>query len=197
MGFFILQYAKLRMLELYYNFFEIFCDKSKYEELEMDTDSLYLSLAGDNFEDIMKVNDENDMRWCWQLERTLDCEHGYNFEADSVDHFFPRTCCRAHAEYDKRTPGLFKEEFVCTEMVCLCSKTYCCYCSKTNTIKLSSKGSNNDTLLRDEPMAKYKRGLFEQTDVHATNRGFRVHDNAVVTYEQRKKAYHSSMLNAK
>ena len=39
-GFFILQYAKLRMLELYYNFFERFCDVSKFEELEMYTDSL-------------------------------------------------------------------------------------------------------------------------------------------------------------
>ena len=39
-GFFILQYANLRMLELYYNFFEKFCDTDKYEELEMDNDSL-------------------------------------------------------------------------------------------------------------------------------------------------------------
>ena len=39
-GFFILQYAKLRMLELYYNFFTKFCDVNKFEELEMDTDSL-------------------------------------------------------------------------------------------------------------------------------------------------------------
>ena len=36
--FFILQYAKLRMLELYYNFFDKFCDVNKFEELEMDTD---------------------------------------------------------------------------------------------------------------------------------------------------------------
>ena len=33
-GFFILQYAKLRMLELYYNFFERFCDVNKFEGLE-------------------------------------------------------------------------------------------------------------------------------------------------------------------
>ena len=39
-GFFILQYAKMRMLQLYYNFFKKFCDTDKYEELEMDTDSL-------------------------------------------------------------------------------------------------------------------------------------------------------------
>ena len=44
-GFFILQYAKLRMLELYYNFFERFYDVNKFEELEMDTDSLYLALS--------------------------------------------------------------------------------------------------------------------------------------------------------
>ena len=36
--FFILQYAKLRMLELYYNFFDKICDVNKFEELEMDTD---------------------------------------------------------------------------------------------------------------------------------------------------------------
>ena len=39
-GFFILQDAKLRMLELYYNFFTRFCDVNKFEELKMDTDSL-------------------------------------------------------------------------------------------------------------------------------------------------------------
>ena len=41
-GFFILQYAKLRMLELYYKFSDRFCEADKFEELEMDTDSLYL-----------------------------------------------------------------------------------------------------------------------------------------------------------
>ena len=33
------------MLELYYNFFERFCDVNKSEELEMDTDTLYLTLS--------------------------------------------------------------------------------------------------------------------------------------------------------
>ena len=40
-GFIILQYAKLRKLEPYYNFFKKFCYTKKYEELEMDTDSFY------------------------------------------------------------------------------------------------------------------------------------------------------------
>ena len=50
-GFFILQYAKLRMLELNYNFFDKFCDVDKFGELEMDTDSLYLALAHENLYD--------------------------------------------------------------------------------------------------------------------------------------------------
>ena len=43
--FFLLQYAELRMLELSYNFFDKFRGVSKFEELEMDTDLLYLALA--------------------------------------------------------------------------------------------------------------------------------------------------------
>ena len=33
---------------LYYDFFKKFCDTDKYEELEMNTDSLYLALSGEN-----------------------------------------------------------------------------------------------------------------------------------------------------
>ena len=53
-GFFILQYANLRMLELYYNFFDKFCDVNKFEELEMDTDSLCLALAEENLYDCIR-----------------------------------------------------------------------------------------------------------------------------------------------
>ena len=52
--FFILHYAKLPMLELYYNFFTRFCDVNKFEELEMDTDSLYLALAEKELEDCIR-----------------------------------------------------------------------------------------------------------------------------------------------
>ena len=50
-GFFILQYAKLKMLELYYNFFHKYCDENKFVELEVDMDSLYLALAEDILDD--------------------------------------------------------------------------------------------------------------------------------------------------
>ena len=38
-------WQKLRVLELYYKFFANICDVHKFEEFEMDTDSLYLALA--------------------------------------------------------------------------------------------------------------------------------------------------------
>ena len=44
-GFFILQFAKLRMPELYYIFFDKNCDVTKFEQLETNTDSLYLALS--------------------------------------------------------------------------------------------------------------------------------------------------------
>ena len=41
-----MQYAKLRMMELCYNFFyQKICDGNKYEVTEMDTDSLNLAPA--------------------------------------------------------------------------------------------------------------------------------------------------------
>ena len=53
-GFSNLQYAKLTMLELYYNFFYEFYENDTYEEMEMDTDSLYLALAETNLYDCIK-----------------------------------------------------------------------------------------------------------------------------------------------
>ena len=65
-GFFVLQYAKLRMLELYYNFSKIFCDTKKYEDLEKDTDSLYSALSEENLEDIILPEKRNE----WEAIRS-------------------------------------------------------------------------------------------------------------------------------
>ena len=111
--FFILQYAKLRMLELYYNVFTRFCDVNKFEELEMDTDSLYVALAEKELEDCIGP----EMRAEWQMWRSKDCVD--NFTADAVANFFSRTSCVKHKQYGKREPGLFKEELRCTEILCL------------------------------------------------------------------------------
>ena len=101
----------------------------------------------------------------------------------------PRTCCAVHKNHDKREPGLFKEKFRCTEMSCLCSKTYCCYDSKSNNFKFSSKGLNKRTLedTGDVPMSKYRRVLDEAVHLRSTNRGFKTFNHLVEKYEQTKK----------
>ena len=86
-GFFTLQYAKLRMLELYYNFFDKFCDVDKFEELEIDTDSLYLALAHENLYDCIRPAKKEK----WETLRAKDCDD--SFRADASHNFFLRTCC--------------------------------------------------------------------------------------------------------
>ena len=182
-GFFILQYAQLRMLELYYIFFKKFCYTEKYEEVEMDTDSLYLALSGENLEDIILPEKRNE----WEAIRSRDCTD--TITANATGNFLPRTCCSAHKKHDNRKQGLFKEEFRCTDLLCLCSKTYCCYDRKSNKYKLTSKGLNKGTLedCGDGPMTKYRKVLEEAVNVTSTNRGFRTTKHSVATYEQTKK----------
>ena len=149
-------------------FFTKFCDVNKFEELEMDTDSLYIALAENEFEDCTTA----EMRAEWQRLRSNDCVD--NFTADAVTNFFPRTCCVKHKQHDKKEPDLFKEEFRCTEMLCLCSKTYCCYDVTSNKSKFCSKGLNKRVLEQsgDGPLEKYRRVLNEKVNVTSNNRGF-------------------------
>ena len=80
-GFFILQYAKLRMLELYYNFFVKYCDINKFEELEMDTDSLYLALAEKELYDCIRPDKKRE----WIDLRSSDCAD--DFIANATTNF--------------------------------------------------------------------------------------------------------------
>ena len=93
-GFFILQYAKIRMLELYYNFFKKFCDTEKYEELEMNTSPLYLALSEEILEDIILTEKENER----EAIRSQDCTD--TFTANATANFFSRTRCTAHKKHD-------------------------------------------------------------------------------------------------
>ena len=106
----------------------------------MDIDSLYLALAMNDITDCIREDKLGE----WSAIRKEDCRN--NFDADSLNNFFPRTCCSTHSQLDKREPRLFREEFRATEMNCLCSKTYCCYDSQTKKTKFSSKGLNKHFL---------------------------------------------------
>ena len=53
-GVFILSYAKLQILELYYDFLDYYLLHEEFELLEMDTDSDYLGITSENVEDLIK-----------------------------------------------------------------------------------------------------------------------------------------------
>ena len=180
---FNLQYAKMLMVELYYNFFTRFCDVNKVEELEMDTDSLYLAFADKELEDCIRP----EMRAEWQRLRSNDCVD--IFSADAVAIFFPRTGCVKYKQHDAREPGLFKGEFRWTEMLCLCSKIYCCFDVTSNKLKLSSKNLNKRVLEQsgNGPLEMNRRVLNQKVNVTSNNRGFRTNNQSVATYEQVKK----------
>ena len=127
------------------------------------------------------------MRDEWQRLRSKDCVDKFN--ADAVAKFFHRTCCIKLIQHDKREPGLFKEEFRCTEKLCLCSKTYCCCDVTAIKLKISSEGLDKRVMEQsgDGPLENYRRVLQEKVNVTSNNRGFRTNNHSVATFEQVKK----------
>ena len=150
----------------------------------MDTDSFYLAMSEENLEDVVL----RQKRAEWNQLHSKDCTE--NFNANTMRNFFPRTCCFAHKKHDKREPGLFKEEFRWTEMLCLCSKTYFCYDKQTNKYKISSKGLTK-RILEDcgngGQVSKYRTVLEESVNLTSTIRAFWTIQYSLATYEQTKK----------
>ena len=102
----------------------------------MDTDSLHLALSEENWNVFLfSKNELNGSNYFLKVALLTLLRVLPTF-------FSPRTCCNANKKQNKREPGLFKEEFRCAQMLCLCSKTYCCYDKETNTNKFSSRGLN-------------------------------------------------------
>ena len=134
----------------------------------MDTDSLYLALAEKELEGCIRP----EMGAEWQKLRSIDCVN--TFTAEAVANFFPRTCCVKQKQHDKREPGLFKGEFRYTELLCLCSRVYCCFDVNSNKLKLSSKGINKAVLEQsgDGSLEKFRKVLNKKVNVTSNSRGF-------------------------
>ena len=181
LGFTILQLAKLRMLQFYYDFLQAACIPKRFQMTEMDTDAFYMALAGPDFESIMK-NDAIRERFhnALRVDNCNDSEYG-----PDQGHMLPRECCAKHSAYDARTPGLFKLEATGTEMISLCSKTYSLK-TTDGGCKFSSKGLNKNAL--SDPHATYKQVLETGIAASGRNRGIKTQNHAVITYEQDRQA---------
>jgi hypothetical protein len=53
-GCFVYQYSKLRMLEFYYDFMDVFVDRRDFQYCAMDTDSAYMALSATSLEEVIK-----------------------------------------------------------------------------------------------------------------------------------------------
>ena len=166
-GIAVYQLAKLRMLEFYYDFLDKFCDRRDFELIQMDTDSFYMALSANDFDDIIKP----EMKELYKEEKK-------NWLVTD--------------EYSKRVPELFKPEFRGKRMIALTSKCYFADNGGEAGAKLGKdegvkKFSCKGVSRRKNKMnwERYKNALFGSLD-KARNIGFRKRDNHIVTYEQTK-----------
>ena len=157
-GIVVYQLTKLRMLQFYYEFLDFYFDRRDFELIQMDTDSMYFAFARERLEDAVRPGYETE------------------FKADKKRWL-------AWYKWSNREPGLFKLEKEATFGIALCSKCYYIEDQATGQAKVSSKGVNK----RQNEMraARFERALEGSKDM-ATNRGFRMHNGAMYTYEQRK-----------
>lgn len=181
LGYFILQYGKLRMLQFYYDFLDRFVHRSDFEYLEMDTDSAYMAISSTSLDNIIKPDLKEEY-----LHNIQNMCHVDEIEA-STDFWFPRTCCNKHKMFDRRTPSLFKLEAEGEEMLALCSKTY--LLKSGDKCKLTCKGINKNSVTN--PLSIFKEVLRERSTFSANepNRGFRAKDNTMFSYTQSKDGF--------
>jgi hypothetical protein len=110
--------AKLRKLDFYYYFIDKYINRSDFELLEIDTDSNYFAFSEDNIEKLIKP----EMREKYENDK-------YKFLPSESEELHPTFNVDEvrfnYAQYDKRTPGLFKVETTKYKMISLCSKMYC------------------------------------------------------------------------
>ena len=125
-----------------------------FEMLEMDTDSTYFACAYETMDEAVKPEIPKH-EWEAAKKKYLVLD-----------------------KTQKRTPGLFKEEWVGDGMVCLNSKTYFGWGKNK---KCSQKGLSKRNEFGKET---WKSVLFDEEIVSGTNMGFRMIDGKMVKYSQ-------------
>ena len=166
------------MLEFFYDFIDKFIDRSDYEMIEMDTDSNYFAFSEDNIEKLIKP----ELREQYVKEK-------YNFLPSESDELHPTFNVDGKRftmkQYEKRTPGLFKVETIKDKAIALCSKMYCCSDMDEKNIKFNCKGIQKEG--NNVNYKKFENVLFGDKQDTAHNKGFRMVDGTMKSYEQDKK----------
>ena len=154
----IFQYAKLRMLQFYYDFLIKYVDRTDFQMMYMDTDSMYMAITEDKFDKIIKP----EMKEEYEEIKTQ---------------WFPQNA------YDMRTMGLFKVEYEGDGMICLAPKLYYCLGDKN---KYSCKGTQKKNNINITTFDNYKKCLDTNKSIEVENTGMRYINGGVCWYSQTK-----------
>ena len=186
-GLTILQLAKLRMLEFYYDLMLYYFNRSDFQYVTMDTDSAYFATSA-NFEDIVIPSKRAEFfsqydKW---FVPPFCPEHKKDFVKTKLvrKEWHLRECCKKAFDFHKRTPGLFKEEFCGDGIIALNSKMYFCFGNFGN--KISSKGVSkvHNSLQKEQ----YLETLKKRVTLAGINKGIIRKNNKMFTYSQRRNA---------
>lgn len=185
-GFFVLEYAKLLLLQFYYDFLLAFIPFHKFALIESDTDSMYFSLSEESLFLAVPIEKRADFVQQydkWFAKDYCDAHKDKFFECKfTSQQWLPDECCKTIAKFDSRTVGKFHTEWEGQGVIALSSKCYYCIGNET---KYSSKGlSKRHNHLTEK---EYLHTLTNQKITHGVNRGFRVKGNSIFTYVQRRK----------
>ena len=163
-GFVVLQYAKLRMLKIYYDCLRQYLYWDDFQLIQMDKDSFYYAISKDEYNKLQKIEG-------WFLSNNTKL----------VDIGIPTKITKSL--YENYTPGLFKLEYEGIEMIALTQKTYIL---DTNLGKYKTAAKGAQKHINSLIIKEYKNALFDNSIISGTNKGFRMHDGQMSTYEQNK-----------
>ncbi len=168
----VYSYAKLRMIE-FWEFINTHLDKDKYQLMEMDTDSLYIAFAEDTIDECVLPEKKSEwMKRKWDFFSSEDEVKKVDFAGESI----------SFAQWDKRTPGKFKAEFVGNGMICISSKLYTAWSDKETKFGCKGVQQKRNDLKVDNFLAVLKT----QKPYNVQNAGFIKHGDVIRTYTQEK-----------
>ena len=173
-GLAVYSYAKLRMLE-FWEFINTYLVNDMYQLMEMDTDSLYIAFAADTIDDCVKP--ELSEKWAAEKWKwfSVDSDFGVPFDGHTIP----------ASQWDKRTPGKFKAEYVGIGMACENSKVYIIWAGDGKDPKASCKGGQQK---RNELLKEHYLTVLKSQKPHMVeNAGFITDKSGVIkTYTQKK-----------
>lgn len=196
-GFYVLNNAKLRLLEFYYDFLNYYVPSPLHKIAEIDTDAVYSSLPCETLEESIQnqtLKSEFEYRTKGQCGLIPNPNKAGDFLRDnngsfiirellaSDKNFLCRSCHPECSKFDSKTCGLFKLEQVGDYMLSLSSKTY--ILKNGGDFKISCKGLMKGNL--QNPLEKFKDALFNQKIHSSINVGFSAKSNTIFTYQQER-----------